>query len=117
MQVRPPRPTTIDPGTGNPRPGGKPDAIHVMGSLEQRYPRTEQSEVGLTLVDEDVLMLEPATATMVPGGITEAHKVIGPDGAVWSIVRVPRLRRPRRTGAPLRYVALIVRRSTDIEEQ
>ena len=43
---------------------------------------------------------------------------IGPDGAVWSVVRIPVHRhRHRFWSPPVRYVALYVRRSTDIIEQ
>lgn len=116
-RVRPPRPTTVDPSTGNPIVGQAPDPIEVKGSLEQRFPRTEQHEAGSVLVDEQVLLLEPAADQLVPGGITQAHKAIGPDGTVWSIVRVPTRRRRRRPSAPTRYLALIVRRATDIKEK
>ncbi len=115
--IRPPRPTTVDESTGNPIVGAAPDLIEVLGSLEQRFPRTEQREVGTTLVDEQVLLLAPAAETVVPGGITPSHKAIGPDGTVWSIVRIPKPRRRRRPSAPTRYLALVVRRATDIKEK
>lgn len=116
-QIRPPRPMTVDESTGNPIAGTAPDPIDVRGSLEQRFPRTEQREVGDALVDEQVLLLAPAADTAVPGGITAAHKAIGPDGTVWSIVRIPKPRRRRRPSAPTRYLALVVRRATDIKEK
>lgn len=114
--IRAPRPSTIDPTTGNPIPGVAPAPVQVRGSLEQRWPRTEQRESGTVLADERVLLLEPAAARKVPP-ISEQHKVIGPDGTVWSVVRVPQFRRRRRPSAPIRYVALVVRRSTDIKEK
>lgn len=116
-QIRPPRPTTTDPSTGNPIVGPAPDPVAVKGSLEQRFPRTEQREAGTVLADERVLLLESAAEQKVAGGITQAHKAIGPDGTVWSIVRIPTPRRRRRPSAPTRYLALIVRRATDIKEK
>lgn len=114
--IRAPRPSTIDSTTGNPIPGVAPAPVQVRGSLEQRWPRTEQRESGTVLADERVLLLEPAAARKVPP-ISEQHKAIGPDGTVWSVVRVPQFRRRRRPSAPIRYVALVVRRSTDIKEK
>lgn len=116
-QIRPPRPSTVDESTGNPIPGPKPDPITVMGSLEQRFPRQEQHEVGTAIADENLLLLHPSAQALVPGGITKDHKAIGPDGIVWSIVRLPRERRRRRPNAPIRYLAVVIRRATDIQEK
>ncbi|WLP91322.1 hypothetical protein [Gordonia sp. NB41Y] len=115
--IRPPRPTITDPSTGNPIPGPRPDPIAVKASLEERFPRPDQRQVGTAIVDEAWLLVEPAAETKVPGGITKDHKVIGPDGTVWSIVRLPRPRRRRRVGAPTRYIALVIRTATDIKEK
>lgn len=114
--IRPPRTAVVDDVTGNAIPGPPPDPILVMGSLEQRFPRQEQREVGSTIVDENLLLLHPSAQSLVPGGITKNHKAIGPDGVVWSIVRLPRERRRRRPNAPIRYLALVIRRATDIKE-
>lgn len=132
-QIRAPRLTTIDATTGNPVPGPKPTSVEVRGSLEQRFPDSDQREVGKVIADQRLLVLEPraaakiaAAAGVMPADVpftlgiadvlTEDFKAIGPDGTVWSIVRVPLTRRRRRASAPIRYHALVVRRSTDIKE-
>ncbi len=123
-QVRAPRPTVVDLSTGNRIPGPAPAAVPVWGVLQERFPENMQTEMGTgvrshpargVVVDQPLLCLEPAAAAL---GITTAHQVIGPDGAVWSVVRIPVHRhRHRFWSRPVRYVALYVRRSTDIIEQ
>ncbi|AON97377.1 head-to-tail stopper [Gordonia phage Nyceirae] len=115
-EIRAPRTTTTDVTTGNPVPGPRPTPVEVNGSLEQRFPDSDQREVGEVIADQRVLVLEPAAKSKVAGGITKQHQAIGPDGTVWSIVRVPVPRKRRRPSAPIRYLALVVRRSTDIKE-
>ncbi|WP_336791775.1 hypothetical protein [Gordonia malaquae] len=115
--IRPPRSWTVDPSTGNRRPGQRPDAVPVRASLEQRFPANEQKSIRNDVVsDERILLLHPGADRKV-GGITNEHQAIAPDGTVWSIVLEPNPRRRRRFGAPTRYIALVIRRATDIKEK
>lgn len=116
--VRGPRPTTTDPTTGNRRPGAAPPAVTVWGTLEERFPRTDEKLLPTKVVAvEALLLLHPGSDSKVPGGITLQHTVVSPDGEVWTIVRLPKRRKRRRLLAPTRYIALVVRRATDIKEQ
>lgn len=116
--IRPPRPTTVDEGTGNCRPGPAPDPILVRGSLEQRFPRTDEKLLpGGVVAAEALLLLHPSAENKIPGPITLEHRAISPDGEVWSIVRIPKARKRRRASAPTRYIALVIRRATDIKEK
>ncbi|MGB6246108.1 hypothetical protein [Gordonia sp. (in: high G+C Gram-positive bacteria)] len=116
-KVRAPRPTTVDPSTGNRRPGPAPAAVTVWATLEERFPRTDEKQLpGPVVAAEAFLLLHPSAEKKVAGGITLHHQVISPEGEVWSIVRLPRPRKRRRLLAPTRYIALVVRRATDIKE-
>lgn len=117
--IRPPRPTTVDPSTGNKRPGAKPDPVPVRGLLQQRYPRTEQEQIDKDrTVDTRVLLLHPEILTEAKLGRAplETDVAIAPDLEVWQIVRDPNVRRPNRGVRAPKYIAVIVRRATDIKE-
>ncbi|MFT3661991.1 MAG: hypothetical protein QM809_11475 [Gordonia sp. (in: high G+C Gram-positive bacteria)] len=114
-KARAPRQVTEDPVTGNRRPGPAPTPFEVRAEPGERFPQTMQTEIADDVAaEEQILVVDPSPAALA---ITDEHQVIDPGGVVWSIVRIPRVRR-RRTGwtrAP-RYVVLIIRRSTDIKE-
>ena len=117
-KLRGPRPTTVDPVTGNSRPGPAPAPVLVWGTREERFPRTEETLLPNQVVAaESLLLLHPAAETAVPGGITLRHSLVDPAGDVWTIVRIPRHRKRRRYFAPTRYIALVIRRATDLKEK
>lgn len=117
-QIRPPRPFVYDPSTGNRRPGGKPNPVPVNGLLQQRFPRTEQSDVGTSggRLDERTLLLDPKIVADLGRDLTTDDVAIGPDDLVWHIDRAPVPRRPVRGRRTPRYLAVMVRRATDIKE-
>lgn len=118
-RIRPPRPTEVDGSTGNPKPGPKPDPVEVRGLLQQRYPRTEQEQIdNQRTVDTRVLLLHPHTldAGHLGRRPTPADQAIDAEDTVWHIVRESNVRRPNRGNRTPKYIAVIVRRSTDIKE-
>ncbi|MFT4127295.1 MAG: hypothetical protein QM662_13840 [Gordonia sp. (in: high G+C Gram-positive bacteria)] len=115
-ELRPPRTTVADPVTGNRLPGAPAAAISVAATWEQRFPRTEARQVGAggEILDESELLVHPAAADI---GITTDWTATSPAGDVYAIVRIPRVRRRRRPLAPPRYVALVIRRATNIPQE
>lgn len=117
--IRPPRPTVTDDSTGNQRPGPKPTPVPVKGLLQQRYPRTEQEQVDENrTLDTRLLLLHPNVLTAAKLGRqpTPADVAIDANETVWHIVRETNVRKPNRGRRTPKYIAVIVRRTTDIKE-
>lgn len=100
----------LDPVTGNRRPGSPPEPRPVKGLWQQVNPATAQEEFGVAaLVDDGVLLLSPSAV------LDETCSVVGPDGTWWRCVTRPRTRRRVRGARSSKYIAVIVRQTSDMK--
>lgn len=116
--IRPPRTTVTDDSTGNKRPGPKPNKVAVGGLLQQRFPRTEQTQIGEDrVVSEELLLLDPVITRRLGRPVSDADVAINAAGDVYRIARDPKIRRPVRGRRTEKYVALVVSTASDIKEK
>jgi len=82
----------------------------VKGLWQQVNPATAQEEFGVAaLVDDGVLLLSPSAV------LDETCSVVGPDGTWWRCVTRPRTRRRVRGARSSKYIAVIVRQTSDMK--
>lgn len=107
-------PPTIDPATGNTRPGGVED--QPGRGLVQEALWTGNKEVTPTTVsDERVIMWAPELVNIMDLDIQANDEFIGPRGEVWQAVSDGH---PRGIpGRPHEYVALRARRAREKEKK
>lgn len=105
-----------DPSTGNRKPGVLPDPVAVRGLLQQRQLSASSVDAGNSefadghVVSVYVLMLEPAAPSPSPSAV-----LIDSDGLRFQVVANSRPRRPVRGARKPAYIAVMVRRSNDLE--
>jgi hypothetical protein len=113
---RPVSSPAMDPSTGNKKPGVKPEPIAVRGLLQQRQLSASSVDAGnVEFVDGHVtsvyvLLLEPDSPQ------PEARdELVDVDGIHYQVVANSRPRRPVRSGRRPSYIAVMLRRSNDLE--
>lgn len=114
--IQEPASPVFDPSTGNRKPGILPDPVPVRGLLQQRQLAASSVDAGNTefadghVVSVYVLMLAPSSP--VP---SQSAVLIDSDGARYQVVANARPRRPVRGIRKPAYIAVLVRRSNDLE--
>jgi hypothetical protein len=105
----------IDPSTGNRRPGAASVDVSCRGVLQQRQLPASSVDAGSSEISDGhvvmtyVLMLEPSAPTPSSRAV-----LLDEDDNTYQVVASPRVRKPVG-GRPV-YIAVMVRRSSDMKE-
>ncbi|WP_052056361.1 hypothetical protein [Rhodococcoides fascians] len=106
----------VDPSTGNRKPGVLPEPVPVRGLLQQRQLSASSVDAGNSeFIDGHVtsvymLLLKPSSPSPSPSAV-----LIDADGQRYQVVANSRPRRPVRGVRKPAYIAVMVRRSNDME--
>lgn len=114
-RIREPGAVVFDPSTGNRRPGPPAADVVCRGVLQQRQLSASSIDAGSSEISDGhvvmtyVLMLEPSAPT------PSSRAVLLDDADnTYQVVASPRVRKPVG-GRPV-YIAVMVRRSSDMKE-